>query len=117
MACCTASDGLGDFLVLFALQGAEMLVDYGDGVLENLRGAVAVFLSVLVSVLIPVSGERKLLLVMAQLEKQAFAESAATHARRVELANGFEGFLKIGSGEGGFVDRTRGRGCGGVSSA
>ena len=58
---------------------------------EHLGGAVAVFafsLSVLV--------ERELLLVIAQLPQQAFAQSAAAHARRIELANHFEGFLEVG---------------------
>jgi hypothetical protein len=64
-----------------------MLIDDGDGVLENLRGAVAVFLSVLM--------ERELVLVIAQLAEQTLAEIAATYAGRIELANHFQGFVKI----------------------
>ena len=34
------------------------------------------------------------MLMIAQLEKQAFAQIAAAYAWRVELANHFEGFLR-----------------------
>ncbi len=68
-------DGLGNLFVLFVLHGAQMLVDDGDGILQDLRGAVAVFLPVLV--------QSELLLVIAQLAKQAFTQIAAAHARGV----------------------------------
>jgi len=57
----------------------------------------------LVSVLV----QRELLLVIVQLAQQAFAEIAATYARRIELANHLEGFLQIGKRKTGGVDRVR----------
>ena len=69
---------------------------------------------------------RELVLVIAQLQQKAFAQRAAAYARRVELANHFEGFLEIGRCEVGLVDgawsdgRRFGRGssgCRGVSVA
>jgi hypothetical protein len=76
-----------------------MLVDDGDGVLQNLRGAVAVFLSVLMV--------RELLLVVAQLAEQAFAKIAAAYAGRIKLANHFQSFVKIVHREIRGLDRPR----------
>ena len=82
-----SSDGLGNFFVLLVLHGAQMLIDDGDGILQNLGGAVTAFLSVL--------RERELLLVILQLTQQAFAEIATSYAGRIELTNHFEGFMQI----------------------
>jgi len=68
-----------------------MLVDDGNGILENLRGAVDGFVAVFV--------ERELLLVIAQTAEEAFAKIAAADTGRIELANDFEGFLQILGGE------------------
>ena len=110
------ADGPGDVFVLFALQSAQVLVDDGDGIVQDLRGAVTVFVSVLV--------KSKLLLVMVQLSEQAFAKSATADTGRIELADDFECFLEIGGGEVRFLDGTRRRGngsgssgCGGISIA
>jgi hypothetical protein len=78
-----ASDGLGDFFVLLALHGSEVLVDYGNGILEDLRGAVGRLFCGVVSVFFSVLMVRELLLVMMQLEQKAFAQSATAHTRRV----------------------------------
>ena len=48
--------------------------------------------------------ERELVLVIAQLAEQAFAKIAAAYARRIKLANHFQGFLKIFYREVGSVD-------------
>jgi hypothetical protein len=50
------------------------LIDDGDGILQDLCRAVAIFVL------------RKLLLVVLQLGQQAFAKGAATYAGRIELA-------------------------------
>ena len=39
--------------------------------------------------------ERELLLVILQLAKKAFAQTAAAYTRRIELANHLKSFLKI----------------------
>ena len=76
-----AADGLGNFFVLLVLQGAQMLVDDGRGVLQNLRGAVAVFV------------QRKLRLVITKLAEQAFAQIAAGDAGRIKLTHDFQSLL------------------------
>ena len=51
---------------------------------------------------------------VAQLAEQAFAQIAAAYTWWIELANDFEGFFEIHSGEGGLINRLRrfGRGLG-----
>ena len=89
------ADGLCDFFVLLVLQAAQVLVDDGHGVLKNLRGAVSVLLL------------RELRLMKAKLRQQAFAQIAASYARRIELLDDLQRFLQIRSGEARLVN-----GCG-----
>ena len=81
------SDGLGNFFVLFVLNGSQVLIDDSDGVLQNLRSAIAAFVSIFV--------ERELLLVILQLTQQAFTEVATSYAGRIELTNHLQGFMQI----------------------
>ena len=82
---------------------------------EDLRGAVAELFSDVVSVFV----ERELLLVIAQLGSRHSRRVAATHARRIELANHFEGFLEIGGREVWTcrLDVRRGAGAGATAAA
>ena len=102
-----AADGLGDFFVLLVLQAAQMLVDDGHRILQDLRRAVAVLV------------QRELRLVIAELVQQAVAQVAAGHARRVQLTHYFQSFLQIGGSEVWLVSRRgrarfgRGSDCGG----
>ena len=86
-----------------------MLVDDGDGVLKNLRSAVAVFV------------ECELRLMIAKLVNQAFAEIAAAHAGRIELTDNFQRFFQVRGSESGLenwrrsdVFRSGGRGGRGI---
>ena len=91
------ADGFGNFFVRLVLHGAQVLVDDGNGIQQNLCGAIDGLVAILM--------ERELLLVIAQLAEQAFAKIAATHTRRIKLANDFESFLEIGGGESGGINR------------
>src|SRR6266496_1257485 len=74
-------NGARDFLMLFVLQGAKVLVHNCNRVGKHLGG--------------PVSVLAELRLMITELVKQALAQIAAGDARRVELPHNFDGFMEL----------------------
>jgi hypothetical protein len=84
-----------------------MLVDDGDGILQDAICSGIYSSGGAVDRLVAVFMVRELVLVIAQLAEEAFAKIAAADAGRIELANDFEGFLEILGTEFSCVSRAR----------
>src|SRR5262249_14791205 len=82
-----ASDGFGNFLVLFVLHATQVLIDDRHGVLQYLHRTITVFVLC------------KLSLMKSQLVQQALPKITASHSRRIQLLNDLEGFLQLGGAE------------------
>src|SRR5579864_1168190 len=91
------TDRFGNFLVLFHLHGAQMLVNDGDRVGENLGGAIPVFLL------------RMLLLDVAQLIEQALTQVAACYPRWIQLTDQLERFVQLSERKRRLIYRPGGR--------
>src|SRR5438445_8915134 len=76
---------LADFLVLFHLQGTQMLVNNGNRIVDDLsRGFSMVVFQMW-----------NLLLLVSQLVQQAVTQVAAGNSRRIHLSHYFDGFGEI----------------------
>ena len=78
-----ASDGTSDFFVLLVLQRPQVLVDDGNGVSDHLGERL------------PVGILPRQLLLVTELAEQTLAQVAASYTGRVQLADDFQGLVKI----------------------
>src|SRR5438552_4976821 len=75
------SNGARDLLILLVLQGAKVLVHNRDRICQHLYGAVSILV--------------ELRLVIAKLVKQTLAKIATRDARRIQLPDDLNRFVKL----------------------